>query len=117
MVEGVLGIQNEHQELFCCKGVTPPCLVHALSGMQSSTDPSSHKAGDFKALLGRLLLPRVTVSSLCLVDAAEKLIMHLQALVKEPALGREGTSPLMGPRNLESQVVPAIYSLLFSIHI
>lgn len=59
----------------------------------------------------------ITVSSLGLVDATEKLIVRLWVLVKEPALGSEWMSLLMGPENLESQVLVALYSLLFSIYI
>lgn len=50
---------------------------------------TSHEARDFKALLSRFLMHSITVSSLSLVDATEKLIVHLWVLVKEPALGSE----------------------------
>lgn len=59
-----------------CKGDTGLCSDHPTAGVEISSDLTSHEAGDFKALLGRVLMRSLTVSSLGLVDAAQKLMMH-----------------------------------------
>jgi len=63
-----------------CKVDTGLRPDHPMAGMQISSDPNQHEAGDCKALLGKVLMRSITVSSLGLVDATEKLMMHLQVL-------------------------------------